>query len=72
MIWMNLDWVTDQPTGTTIPAFTAVMTGTPSGVGIFKKPRRLLNHNDVVEVEITKIGILRNKILFQEGKQSLA
>lgn len=57
-------------TGTTIPAFTAVMTGTPEGVGAFKKPRRFLEDGEVVEVEITKIGVLKNKIVFPEGKQS--
>jgi len=46
------------------------MTGTPSGVGAFKSPRRFLNHNEVVEIEVTHIGVLRNKIMFPEGKQS--
>jgi 2-keto-4-pentenoate hydratase/2-oxohepta-3-ene-1,7-dioic acid hydratase in catechol pathway len=53
-----------EMTGTTIPAGTTVMTGTPAGVGAFQKPRRFLNNNDVVEVEVTKIGVLRNKIAF--------
>jgi 2-keto-4-pentenoate hydratase/2-oxohepta-3-ene-1,7-dioic acid hydratase in catechol pathway len=51
-------------TGTTIPKGTAVMTGTPAGVGIFRSPRRLLKDGDVVEVEISNIGILKNKITF--------
>jgi 2-keto-4-pentenoate hydratase/2-oxohepta-3-ene-1,7-dioic acid hydratase in catechol pathway len=50
--------------GTTIPAGTAVMTGTPAGVGAFQKPRCFLNNHDIVEVEVTKIGTLRNKIAF--------
>ncbi|THC96234.1 hypothetical protein EYZ11_004312 [Aspergillus tanneri] len=54
--------------GTTIPAFTAVMTGTPKGVGYFRKPKQPLNHEDIVEVEITNIGVLKNRILFPEGK----
>jgi 2-keto-4-pentenoate hydratase/2-oxohepta-3-ene-1,7-dioic acid hydratase in catechol pathway len=52
-------------TGTTIPAGTAVMTGTPAGVGAFQKPRRWLHNQDIVEVEVTKIGTLRNKIAFE-------
>jgi len=56
-------------TGTTIPAYTAVMTGTPSGVGAFRAPKRFLNHGEVVEIEISNIGILKNKILFPAGKQ---
>lgn len=51
-------------TGTTIPAGTAVMTGTPAGVGAFQKPRRFLENQDVVEIEVTKIGTLKNKIAF--------
>jgi 2-keto-4-pentenoate hydratase/2-oxohepta-3-ene-1,7-dioic acid hydratase in catechol pathway len=50
--------------GTTIPQGTAVMTGTPAGVGAFRNPRRFLKDSDVVEVEISKVGILRNKISF--------
>jgi 2-keto-4-pentenoate hydratase/2-oxohepta-3-ene-1,7-dioic acid hydratase in catechol pathway len=41
------------------------MTGTPSGVGAFKNPRQFLENNDVVEVDISSIGVLRNKIVFQ-------
>ncbi|KAI0909082.1 fumarylacetoacetate hydrolase family protein [Ustulina deusta] len=51
--------------GTTIPAFTAVMTGTPAGVGVFMKPKQFLNHGDVVEVSVTGIGELKNKIVFE-------
>lgn len=41
------------------------MTGTPAGVGAFQKPRAWLKDNDVVEVEVTKIGTLKNKIAFE-------
>ncbi|KFZ03500.1 hypothetical protein V502_10899 [Pseudogymnoascus sp. VKM F-4520 (FW-2644)] len=51
--------------GTTIPAGTAVMTGTPEGVGAFRKPKTFLQHGDVVEVEMQKVGILRNKMNFE-------
>jgi 2-keto-4-pentenoate hydratase/2-oxohepta-3-ene-1,7-dioic acid hydratase in catechol pathway len=40
------------------------MTGTPAGVGAFQKPRRFLDNQDVVEIEVTKIGVLKNKIAF--------
>jgi 2-keto-4-pentenoate hydratase/2-oxohepta-3-ene-1,7-dioic acid hydratase in catechol pathway len=49
----------------TIPVFTAVTTGTPSGVGAFMKPKTFLNDVDVVDVSIPGIGELRNKIVFQ-------
>jgi len=51
--------------GTTLEAGTAVMTGTPSGVGWFQKPQYSLKDGDVVEVEIAPIGILRHTIKFE-------
>ncbi|KIX07318.1 uncharacterized protein Z518_01971 [Rhinocladiella mackenziei CBS 650.93] len=57
--------------GTTIPAYTAVMTGTPSGVGAFRKPRRFLRHNEVVEVSISNIGTLKNKVVFESDPLSV-
>ncbi|GAP83801.2 putative fumarylacetoacetate hydrolase family protein [Rosellinia necatrix] len=51
--------------GTTIPAFTAVMTGTPAGVGAFMKPKQFLNDGDVVEISLPGIGELRNRIVFE-------
>ena len=39
-----------------------IVTGTPSGVGHAKVPPQLLKEGDVIEVEITKIGILKNTI----------
>lgn len=57
--------------GTTIPAYTVVMTGTPAGVGAFQSPRQFLKDNDVVEVEVTGLGTLRNVIRFVEGQDSM-
>ncbi|KAI0484127.1 fumarylacetoacetate hydrolase family protein [Xylariaceae sp. FL0804] len=51
--------------GTTIPAYTAVMTGTPAGVGAFMKPKQFLKDGDVVVVSLPGVGELRNKIVFQ-------
>ncbi|UKZ74763.1 hypothetical protein TrVFT333_002433 [Trichoderma virens FT-333] len=51
--------------GTTIPAGTAVMTGTPAGVGVFMKPKTFLQNGDVVEVEMAKVGALHNKMKFE-------
>jgi 2-keto-4-pentenoate hydratase/2-oxohepta-3-ene-1,7-dioic acid hydratase in catechol pathway len=39
-----------------------IATGTPAGVGIGSNPPIYLKSGDRVEVEIEKIGILRNKI----------
>lgn len=39
-----------------------IVAGTPGGVGLFQDPPRFLRPGDVVEVEITNVGILRNSI----------
>jgi len=52
--------------GTTTPYGSAIMTGTPAGVGFFHKPQAPLKDGDVVEVEIQPIGILKNKIVFEK------
>ncbi|XP_038641094.1 fumarylacetoacetate hydrolase domain-containing protein 2A isoform X2 [Scyliorhinus canicula] len=39
------------------------LTGTPSGVGVFRKPPIFLKHGDTVECEIDEIGTLRNVII---------
>jgi acylpyruvate hydrolase len=40
--------------------------GTPSGVGFARKPQLYMKPGDHVEVEIDKIGVLRNSVI-QEG-----
>jgi len=43
-----------------------IATGTPAGVGFARKPPIALQHGDIVEVEIEKIGMLRNKVVFPQ------
>lgn len=45
---------------------TAIMTGTPAGVGFARTPPVFLEPGDVVEVEIEGIGALRNPVV-KEG-----
>lgn len=40
-----------------------IVTGTPGGVGVIRKPRLYMKPGDIVEVEITGIGVLRNPIV---------
>ncbi|XP_007905608.1 fumarylacetoacetate hydrolase domain-containing protein 2A [Callorhinchus milii] len=40
-----------------------VLTGTPSGVGVFRKPPVFLRRGDTVECEIDEIGTLRNTVV---------
>jgi acylpyruvate hydrolase len=39
-----------------------IVTGTPSGVGMARKPQLWMKHGDVCEVEIEKIGVLSNPV----------
>lgn len=39
-----------------------IVTGTPGGVGVFRDPPLFLQPGDVVEVEVTGVGVLRNRI----------
>lgn len=40
-----------------------ILTGTPPGVGCFRKPQLFLKHGDVVTCEIDNIGSITNKIV---------
>ncbi len=41
------------------------VTGTPSGVGLARKPPLWMKHGDICEVEIDQLGILRNPVVNQ-------
>jgi 2-keto-4-pentenoate hydratase/2-oxohepta-3-ene-1,7-dioic acid hydratase in catechol pathway len=45
-------------------------TGTPSGVGYARDPQWLLHPGDVVEVEVERIGTLRNTIVGNEARHA--
>jgi 2-keto-4-pentenoate hydratase/2-oxohepta-3-ene-1,7-dioic acid hydratase in catechol pathway len=49
-----------------------VATGTPSGVGVFRKPPRFLGEGDRVSVEIEGIGILENVCRFEAATETAA
>lgn len=42
---------------------TVIYTGTPSGVGVARRPPRFLRPGDVCEVDIEGIGVLRNRVV---------
>ena len=46
----------------TLPAGSVILTGTPAGVGMAQQPPRWLRPGDVMEVEISGIGVLRNEV----------
>ncbi|WP_394162922.1 fumarylacetoacetate hydrolase family protein [Galactobacter valiniphilus] len=50
---------------TKLSAGDVIVTGTPGGVGRFMTPSGLLSDGDVVEVEVTGLGILRNTVALE-------
>jgi 2-keto-4-pentenoate hydratase/2-oxohepta-3-ene-1,7-dioic acid hydratase in catechol pathway len=48
--------------GLTLEAGDIIATGTPSGVGFARKPPEFLKQGDVIETEITGVGMMRNMI----------
>jgi 2-keto-4-pentenoate hydratase/2-oxohepta-3-ene-1,7-dioic acid hydratase in catechol pathway len=64
------DLIFDIPTtlavlslGQTVEPGTIVSTGTPSGVGMGRKPPEYMRAGDVMEAEVDQIGVLRNKVV---------
>jgi 2-keto-4-pentenoate hydratase/2-oxohepta-3-ene-1,7-dioic acid hydratase in catechol pathway len=52
---------------TTLEPGTLILTGTPEGVGMGRKPPVYLKAGDVVEVEIEDIGVLSNPVVEEEA-----
>jgi 2-keto-4-pentenoate hydratase/2-oxohepta-3-ene-1,7-dioic acid hydratase in catechol pathway len=46
----------------TLNSGDVIVTGTPSGVGLSRKPPLFMRPGDLVEIEIEKIGVLSNPI----------
>jgi 2-keto-4-pentenoate hydratase/2-oxohepta-3-ene-1,7-dioic acid hydratase in catechol pathway len=44
-------------------------TGTPSGVGYARDPQWLLHPGDVVEVEVERLGVLRNTVVANDARK---
>ncbi|KAK6178159.1 hypothetical protein SNE40_012972 [Patella caerulea] len=47
----------------TLKAGDIILTGTPPGVGVFRKPPEFLKRGDIVECEIEEIGKVVNKVV---------
>lgn len=65
MMFTVASLIADLSRGATLLPGTVILTGTPSGVGMARKPPEYLQHGDVVEVEIDRIGVLRNRVRFE-------
>jgi 2-keto-4-pentenoate hydratase/2-oxohepta-3-ene-1,7-dioic acid hydratase in catechol pathway len=54
--------------GMTLMPGDIIATGTPEGVGVYRDPPLFLKDGDIVEIEIERIGILRNRVRVLEEK----
>jgi 2-keto-4-pentenoate hydratase/2-oxohepta-3-ene-1,7-dioic acid hydratase in catechol pathway len=54
--------ITYVSTFTTLLPGDVIVTGTPGGVGVKRDPQVFMKEGDVVEVEVSKIGVLRNVV----------
>jgi 2-keto-4-pentenoate hydratase/2-oxohepta-3-ene-1,7-dioic acid hydratase in catechol pathway len=45
-----------------LEAGDVIVTGTPGGIGAMRKPPLWMKDGDTVEVEIERIGVLRNTV----------
>ena len=68
--WNTNDMIFDVPTlieflsgSTTLMPGTVILTGTPHGVGLARKPPVYLKEGDQVTIEIEKIGALTNPVI---------
>jgi acylpyruvate hydrolase len=44
-----------------------IATGTPGGIGYARNPQRFLRDGDVVEMEVSNVGVLRNPVRQEKG-----
>lgn len=65
MIFPVATLIAELSRGTTLPPGSVILTGTPSGVGFARTPPVFLNDGDQVEVDVEKIGVLRNRVRYE-------
>ncbi|MBV8580039.1 MAG: fumarylacetoacetate hydrolase family protein [Candidatus Eremiobacteraeota bacterium] len=62
MIFSVARCIAELSKGTTLEPGDVIATGTPEGVGFARTPPEFLEDGDVMDVEISKIGVLRNTV----------
>jgi 2-keto-4-pentenoate hydratase/2-oxohepta-3-ene-1,7-dioic acid hydratase in catechol pathway len=55
-----IEWVSK---GMTLMAGSIIATGTPDGVGFARTPPEFVKPGDVMETEVERVGLLRNRIV---------
>ncbi len=66
LIFPVADLIAFLSQGTTLLPGTLILTGTPGGVGFARTPPVWLRDGDLVEVEVEKIGVLRNRVVCEK------
>lgn len=64
MIFPVATLIAELSRSTTLVPGTVILTGTPAGVGAGRTPPRWLGDGETVEVEIDRLGVLRNTVRF--------
>ncbi len=67
MIFSIAFLIADMSQVMTLEPGDVIATGTPSGVGMARKPQRWLREGDVVRVEVEKVGVLENRVVAYPG-----
>ena len=65
MIFSIAYLIADMSLVMTLEPGDIIATGTPSGVGIARKPPRWLRSGDVIQIEIEGIGMLENRVEYE-------
>lgn len=65
MIFPVAELIRDLSRGTTLLPGTLILTGTPGGVGMARTPPVFLKDGDVVEVTVSGVGIITNRVRFE-------
>ena len=63
LIFSVADLVSHLSVGMTLEPGDLIVTGTPSGVGAARDPQVFMKPGDVCEIEVEKIGLLRNDVV---------
>jgi 2-keto-4-pentenoate hydratase/2-oxohepta-3-ene-1,7-dioic acid hydratase in catechol pathway len=63
MMFPIAETLVDVTQGMTLEPGDLVVTGTPSGVGHARKPPVWMKDGDTIEIDIEKVGILKNPIV---------
>jgi acylpyruvate hydrolase len=67
MIFSIAHLIADMSQVMTLEPGDVIATGTPSGVGMARKPQRWLREGDVVRVEVEGVGVLENPVVGYPG-----